>query len=86
MAYSGFRAEISLKFYPFASFIPPVEQTYVIGEETSAPPQFEATLEIPVRPPSQVRDESDLPLPVLTTDSNGNPAEKWVKKKPRRAS
>lgn len=85
MAYAGYRAEISLKFYPAASFIPPVEQELVIHsvpEEAvlSQTATVEETVEVPVRPPNQVREEADMPTPVLVQDENGNPVEKWVRR------
>ena len=91
MAYSGYRAEISVKFYPAASFIPPVEQEFEVKTELepeagkyvlfSEAATVEETVEIPVRPPNQVREDCDMPTPVLSQDANGNPVEKWVHRK-----
>jgi hypothetical protein len=85
MAYAGYRAEITVKFFPAASFIPPVEQTVEVsqlsaGNIVSQTATVEETIEVPVRPPNQVRVESDMPTPVLTQDQNGNPIEKWVRR------
>jgi hypothetical protein len=85
MAYAGYRAEISVKFYPAASFIPPAEQEIEVdqvqeGAVLSQTATADVTVEIPVRPPNQVREEADMPTPVLSQDANGNPVEKWVKK------
>lgn len=85
MAYPGYRAEVSVKFYPAASFIPEMETHMVIdtvpeGAVLSQTATVEETVEIPVRPPNQVREEADMPTPVLTQDENGNPVEKWVKR------
>jgi hypothetical protein len=86
MAYAGYRAEISVKFFPAASFIPPVEQVIELenvpaGAVVSQTATVEESVEIPVRPPNQVREDADMPTPVLTTDDSGNPVEKWVKRK-----
>jgi hypothetical protein len=88
MAYPGYRAEITVKFYPAASFIPPIEQEVSIDTVpkdaiVSQTATVQETVEIPVRPPNQVREESDMPTPVLSQDQNGNPVEKWVKHKGR---
>jgi hypothetical protein len=86
MAYAGYRAEISVKFYPAASFIPPVEQDVELesvpdGAVLSQTATVETAVEIPVRPPNQVREDADMPTPVLVMDENGNPVEKWVNRK-----
>lgn len=86
MAYPGFRAEISLRFYPSASFIPAIEQDFEIdtvpeGAIVSESPTVDVSIDLPLRPPNQVREESDMPTPILTQDENGNPLEKWVKRK-----
>ena len=87
MAYSGYRAEISLKFYPAVSFIPPIEQEIEItnipdGASTlSQTATVEEKIEIPVRPPNQVREDADMPTPILTQDEHGYPVEKWVQRK-----
>jgi hypothetical protein len=86
MAYSGYRAEITVKFYPAVSFIPPVEQVVEIdtvptGSTLSQTATVEETVEIPVRPPNQVREDADMPTPILTTDEHGYPVEKWVNRK-----
>lgn len=85
MAYPGYRAEISVKFYPAASFIPPVEQAIEIntvprGTIVSQTATAEETVEIPVRPPNQVREEADMPTPVLTMDTQGNMVERMVRR------
>jgi hypothetical protein len=85
MAYPGYRAEISVKFFPAGSFVPPVEQEFVIDKALDASILSEKSvdieIEIPIRPPNQVREDSDMPTPVLAMDDNGNPVEKWVKRK-----
>lgn len=86
MNYPGYRAEVSIKFYPAASFVPPIEQDLTVEKLTgtevvSLTATVEEKVEIPVRPPNEVRESADMPLPVLTQDQSGNPVEKWVKKK-----
>lgn len=86
MAYPGYRAEITVKFYPAASFVPAIEQTVELDTVPSGAVVSEAatvaeTVEIPVRPPNEVREDADMPTPVLTQDDHGNPVEKWVKRK-----
>src|SRR5271156_5923456 len=86
MAYSGYRAEISVKFYPAATFVPPVEQdielnTVPADAVLSQTATVTETVDIPVRPPNQVREDADMPTPILTQDEHGNPVEKWVNRK-----
>lgn len=85
MAYAGYKAVIDVKFYPAASFIPPVEQTIEFEDVPteailSQTATVEDQIEIPVRPPNQVREDSDMPTPVLTQDEHGQPVERWVKR------
>ena len=89
MNYPGYRAEVSVKFYPAASFVPPLENELTVEHLTGAPGEVVSqtatvteTVEIPIRPPNAVREAADLPTPVLTQDSAGNTVEKWVKRKP----
>ena len=42
-------------------------------------PMVTEHVEIPVRPPNQVREEADMPQPVLVTDSKGQGHEEWKK-------
>lgn len=88
MAYQAFRAEIDFKFYPAVGFTPPVERKLEITQgdqsEVEENPTVEESLEIPVRPPNQVREESEMPTPVLVTDAMGKTEEKWVKRGPGR--
>ena len=86
MAYNGYRAEISVKFYPAVSFVPPVEQDIVLdtvqeGATLSQTATVDAKVEIPVRSPNQTREDADMPTPVLSQDEHGNPVEKWVRRK-----
>ena len=86
MAYSGYRAEISVKFYPAATFVPPIE--YVTEIDTvsaesvvSQTATVDESVEIPVRSPNQVREDADMPTPILVQDESGNTVEKWVTRK-----
>jgi hypothetical protein len=86
MAYPGYRAEVSVKFYPAASFIPAIEQTIELdttpaGAVVSQTATVDETIDIPVRPPNQVREDSEMPTPILSQDANGNPVERWVNRK-----
>jgi hypothetical protein len=86
MAYSGYRAEATIKFYPAMTFVPPIEQTIEVsslaaGSTLSETATVETTVDIPVRPPNQVREDADMPTPIMTMDENGNPVEKWVNRK-----
>lgn len=86
-AYSGYRAELIFKFYPAASFIPPVTYSAEVQDVPddailSETATVEAHIEIPVKPPNKVREESGLPTPVLGPDDKGNIVEKWVHLKP----
>jgi hypothetical protein len=92
MAYPGYRAVLHLEFYPAASYIPSAEQTVEVENIPTAPdqtpksvlvsdtPTVDEKVEIPVRSPNQVREDSEMPTPVLTQDAQGNPVEKWIKK------
>lgn len=88
MNYPGYRARIRVEFYPAASFVPSMENEVLIehltgadGEVVSQTPTVDEVVEIPVRPPNAVREAAELPTPVLTQDSAGNPVEKWVQRK-----
>jgi hypothetical protein len=85
MAYSGYRAEIDVRFYPAASFVPPVEQTVEIDAVqkdaiVSQTATVSESIEIPVRPPNKVREDANMPTPVLTMDAQGNMVERMVKR------
>jgi hypothetical protein len=84
MAYSGFKAEIRVKFTPVMSFIPEVDRTiHAFSGDQPDPeesPILDVTYAMEPKPPNQVREEADLPQPVLVTDGEGRTTEKWVKK------
>lgn len=80
VAYSGFTATIDLKFCAYQSFVPPVDRTFEVSKgDVSGTVEDDVSLkvEIPLRPPNQVREEADLPLPVLVIDEKGQSHEKW---------
>lgn len=80
MAYHGYTAEIAFKFTPYNSFAPPVDRVVsVFNGDLSTDPEASVTvnLEIPLRSPNVVREEAELPTPVLVTDGKGNTHEEW---------
>jgi hypothetical protein len=82
VAYSGFKAKIEFKFYPHQSFAPDCERTVEVEggftgfDEVEC---IETRLDIPLRAPNKVREEADMPLPVLVTDEKGGSREEWKK-------
>jgi hypothetical protein len=84
MAYTGFHAVIDVKFYPQHSFIPPVDRMIVVDEGDQSDISETATvnelIDLPILPPNEVRENADLPTPVLVTDAKGLTHEKWVKR------
>lgn len=89
VAYSGFSATIAFSFRPSMSFVPDVERTVKVEQgdqsELESTPTIDETVELKNRPPNKVREEADLPQPVLVTDEKGNSREEWkrvVKKSP----
>lgn len=86
MAYPGYRAVIRVEFYPAASFVPAIDQTIELntvpeGAILSQTATVDETIDIPVRPPNQVREDADMPTPVLSQDENGQSVERWVNRK-----
>ena len=83
VAYAGFSASIDFKFRPSMSFVPNVERTVEVNEgsqeELSEQPTVEEKVELGLRPPNQVREEADMPQPVLVTDGKGQAHEEWKK-------
>ncbi|MDE2099400.1 MAG: hypothetical protein KGL39_19265 [Patescibacteria group bacterium] len=81
-AYRGFRASIDFKFSPSMSYVPDVERSVSLTEgDVSGDFEEESSLsvEIPLRPPNQVREEAELPQPVLVTNASGESHEEWRK-------
>ena len=86
MAYPGYRAVVRVEFFPAASFVPAIDQTVEIdtvpeGAILSQSATVDETVEIPVRPPNQVREDADMPTPILVQDENGQSVERWVNRK-----
>ena len=81
MAYPGFRAVIDFHFFPHQSYIPEVERVVKVtgGELGKELEVVDVAVELPVRPPNQVREEAGMPQPVLVTDQNGQSHEEWKK-------
>jgi hypothetical protein len=81
VAYTGFTASIDFKFRPAMSFVPDVERTVDVGagDQSNIGPETTEHIEIAKRPPNQVREEADMPQPVLVTDGQGQSREEWKK-------
>ena len=81
-AYRGYRAKVRFEFYPAVGFTPPIERDLVLEngdlEDIEESPTVDETLAVPMRPPNQVREEADMPTPVMVTDNEGRTHEKWV--------
>jgi hypothetical protein len=50
----------------------------LLPEGTEVGPEIKETIDIPIAPPNQVREECGMDLPVLV-EGNGVPTERWVK-------
>src|SRR5271167_2287602 len=87
MAYTGFTAEVVFNFYPQNSFIPPVERPLYIEVGDPTPVEEHNALNeivsLPLAPPNKVREDADLPTPVLVTHNDGTFEEKWIKRRGR---
>ena len=83
MAYNGFKASIEFKFYPQLSYIPPIEREVKVAEgdqsDIAESPTVDEKVEIPLRPPNKVREESGMAQPILVTDGQGRSHEEWRK-------
>lgn len=83
VAYTGFHAVIDFKFRPALSFVPDVEREVVVAqgdqENLENAPTVSETVTLKQRPPNQVREEADMPQPVLVTDGQGQSHEEWKK-------
>ena len=88
-AYQGYSAKVSIEFRPALSFTPVLTDDFeaksaidfdlsMLPEGTEVGPKAEFSIDIPVRPPNQVREEAGMDLPVQV-EENGMPVEKWVK-------
>jgi hypothetical protein len=66
-AYQGYSATVKIDFRPARSFSPPLTDDFTIDDLEPGADLSEGiteTIEIPVRPPNQVREESGLDMPV----------------------
>lgn len=83
VAYAGFTASIDFKFRPSMSFVPDVERVVEVAEgsqeELAAEPTVTDLIALKQRPPNQVREEADMPQPVLVTGPDGQGHEEWKK-------
>jgi hypothetical protein len=80
-AYHGYSAEVKLVFRPAMSYAPPLTDEFHVSDITDfdAPlgQPVEVTVQIPVRPPNQVRQEAEMPMPVQVMQ-DGQLTEKFV--------
>jgi hypothetical protein len=79
-AYQGYSATVKLEFRPARSFSPPLTDDFTVedlepGMELDAA-RYE-TVEIPVRPPNQVREEAGLDMPVQV-EERGQLVERFI--------
>lgn len=84
-AYQGYRAKVTVEFAPAMSFSPALQDDFgidfgleLLPEGTEVGPAIKETIDIPVAPPNQVREECGMDLPVQV-EENGVPTERWVK-------
>src|SRR5271167_3039327 len=87
MAYTGFTAKIGFEFFPQNSFIPPVQREISVSEgeidDLSETSTIDETITLDLAPPNKVREDADLPTPVLFTHNDGTFEEKWIKRRGR---
>ena len=81
-AYQGYLAKVTIEFKPAMSFAPPLTDDFEInkldpGVEADGEP-MSVVIELPMRPPNQVREAAGMDLPVQV-EENGQIVEKWVK-------
>jgi len=84
-SYQGYEARIRVEFYPAASFAPPLTDDFTVGQHesdaiVSQTALVDETVEIPLRPPNQVRVEAGMNTPVMVPDGKGGTEEKWISK------
>jgi len=80
-AYSGYSARVRIDFRPAMSFTPPLVDDFEVNRFEEGMELGEAEvieIDIPVRPPNQVREENGMDLPVHV-EEEGILKEKWVK-------
>ena len=79
-AYQGYGATVKIEFRPARSFSPPLTDDFVVedlepGAELENP--YVDIIEIPVRPPNQVREEAGLDMPVHVEEA-GQIVERFI--------
>ncbi len=79
-AYQGYSATVKIEFRPARSFSPPLTDDFVaedIEPEADLGDPITDTIEIPLRPPNQVREEAGLDMPVQV-DEQGRLVERFI--------
>ena len=80
-AYQGYSAKVTVEFRPAMSFTPPLTDDFEVTDNPKGLDTVEGetfVVDIPVRPPNQVREEAEMDLPVHV-EEDGILKEKWVK-------
>lgn len=84
-AYQGYVAKVTIDFRPAMSFSPPLSDDFEVkssvdfdlgAQEMGA--AASVVIDLPLRPPNQVREENGMDLPVHV-EEGGILVEKWVK-------
>ena len=79
-AYQGYSATVKLEFRPARSFSPPLTDDFTVEDLDPGVILHESvteTIEIPVRPPNQVREEAGLDMPVQV-EEHGQLVERFI--------
>jgi hypothetical protein len=84
-AYQGYSATVKIDFRPARSFSPPLTDDFAVGDLTRLDDLSElvfdasepVTIDIPVRPPNQVREEAGLDMPVQV-EERGQLVERFI--------
>ena len=81
-AYQGYSATVRVEFRPARSFSPALTDDFTVEDfdpDTELDPKLAIaeTIEIPARPPNQVREEAGLDMPVQT-EENGQLVERFI--------
>jgi len=83
-AYQGYLAKIQIEFRPAMSFAPPLTDDFEIDSlDPDVAPDglpLKEVIDIPMRPPNQVREEAGMDLPVQV-EEGPILVEKWVKRR-----
>ena len=79
-AYQGYSATVKIDFRPAYSFSPPLTDDFTIDDLEPGAELADGvteTIEIPVRPPNQVREEAGLDMPVQV-EEQGQLVERFI--------